>query len=396
MKVVQINCSSFGSTGNIAKDIHKRLVENGDESHIFYGVGSNGENISRIGSQLDVKIHAVLSRNFGKQGYFSKLATKGLIRKIEKINPDVIHLHNLHGSYLNLPLLFKFLKKSEAKKVITLHDCWLFTGKCPHFTEVQCYKWKESCGDCPQLSIYPKSKKDTTKKCLQDKKEWLSGIDNLKIVAVSNWLRDTAKQSFLNQYSIETIYSGIDESVFKEKKDDYIRNKYNLNGKFIILGVSSEWKNQKGLDDFLKLSKLIDEDEIIVLVGLTEEQIKEMPKNIIGIKRTESKEELSQLYSCANVFVNTSREETFGLVTAEAMACGTPVIVYDSTACSEIVTDESGYVASSKNVEEVYGYINKEKALPKKSKFKMVYSSSQMTKRYIELYKERSWKEVKD
>ena len=387
MKVVQINCSSFGSTGNIAKDIHKRLVENGDESHIFYGVGSNGENISRIGSQLDVKIHAVLSRNFGKQGYFSKLATKALIRKIEKINPDVIHLHNLHGSYLNLPLLFKFLKKSEAKKVITLHDCWLFTGKCPHFTEAQCYKWKESCGDCPQLSIYPKSKKDTTKKCLQDKKEWLSGIDNLKIVAVSNWLRDTAKQSFLNQYSIETIYNGIDESIFFPKEGSTVREKYNLSDKFVILGVSSNWNEQKGLGDFLKLSKMIDEDEIIVLVGLTDEQIQTMPKNIIGIKRTESKEELSQLYSCANVFVNTSIEETFGLVTAEAMSCGTPAIVYDSTACAEIVNDECGYIAFPKRIDEVLRYIKIEKNLPKKGKFKKFFLKSRMEQEYIKLYK---------
>ncbi|MBQ8351563.1 MAG: glycosyltransferase [Clostridia bacterium] len=348
MKVVQINCSASGSTGNIAKAIHRELLSQGDESYIFYSYGfgtATEQNMYPIGNYVSLHSHAVLSRYLGKQGYFSYFATRKLIRQIARLKPDVIHLHNLHGSYLHLPSLFKFLKKSESNVLITLHDCWLFTGKCPHFTVIGCHKWKETCGSCPQLSIYPRSKVDTTQKSLQDKKKWLSGFgDRLRIVAVSNWLRDTAKQSYLSQYSIETIYNGINVDMFFPRETKNVKNKYNLNGKFVILGVSSQWNEQKGLGEFLQLSQQLSEEEIIVLVGLTREQIQSLPHNIIGIQRTENQEELAELYSAADVFVNPSKEETFGLVTAEAMACGTPAIVYDSTACAEIVDEECGVI----------------------------------------------------
>ena len=341
MTIVQINCSANGSTGNIAKAIHRSLLAKGENSYIFFGVGTPTEkNMIRIGNDFSLHLHAVLSRNLGKQGYFSYFATRKLIRQLKKIKPDVIHLHNLHGSYVHLPLLFAYLKKAEASIVITLHDCWLFTGKCPHFTVVGCEKWKASCGNCPQLSIYPKSKKDTTSKCLADKKKWLSGFGNrLHIVTVSNWLRDTAMQSFLNQYQIHTVYNGIDPEIFHPLNDDFantIGEKYGIGkDKFVILGVASVWDDRKGLMEFINLSKKISHSDVIVLVGLSERQIRELPANVIGIRRTENQTELAQLYSRADLFINPSREETFGLVTAEAMACGPPVIVYDSTACSE-------------------------------------------------------------
>lgn len=338
MKVVQINCAAGGSTGTIAKAIHRGLMDLGHESYIFYGVGTATEkNMVRVGGYFSLHSHAVLSRNLGRQGYFSVLATLRMLRQIRNIDPDIIHLHNLHGSYLNLPLLFRYLKKSKAKIVVTLHDCWLFTGKCPHFTVAGCEKWKDTCGNCSQLSIYPRSKVDTTEKCLRDKKKWLSGFgDRLRIVTVSDWLRDTAKQSFLGQYSIQTIYNGIDCDTFSPKDGTVIRKKYRVENKFVILGVASVWDMRKALSVFLEMAKQLTEDETIVLVGLTKEQCAQMPSNIIGITRTENQQELAQLYSAANVFVNPSKEETFGLVTAEAMACGTPVVVYDSTACAEV------------------------------------------------------------
>ena len=346
MKVVQINCAAGGSTGTIAKAIHKRLIEQGHESCIFYGGGTATEkNMFRIGGYVSLHSHAVLSRNLGRQGYFSVFATLRFLKRLKMIGPDVIHLHNLHGSYLNLPLLFRYLKKTEAKIVVTLHDCWLFTGKCPHFTVAGCERWKESCGHCSQLSGYPRSKVDTTAKCLRDKKKWLSGFgDRLRVIAVSNWLRDTARASFLAQYTIETIYNGVDHSTFYPMDGAQVRKKYGLGERFVILGVSSNWNEQKGLGEFLRLSEQLAEDEVIVLVGLTREQAAQMPERIVGITRTEDQRELAQLYSAADVFVNTSREETFGLVTAEAMACGTPVVVYDSTACGEIVEPEDGVV----------------------------------------------------
>lgn len=339
MKVVQINCAAGGSTGTIAKAIHGELIERGHESYIFYGFGTpTKENMIRVGGYFSLHSHAVLSRNLGLQGYFSVLATMRMLRRIRKINPDIIHLHNLHGSYLNLPLLFRYLKKSTANIIVTLHDCWLFTGKCPYFTVAGCEKWKDACGKCSQLPGYPRSKVDTTAKCLRDKKKWLSDFgDRLQIVTVSDWLRDTAKQSFLGQYSVRTIHNGIDCDIFSPKDDAAIRKKYCLENKFVLLGVASAWDKRKGLSVFLEMAKQLTEDEVIVLVGLTEAQCAQMPHNVIGITRTENQQELAQLYSAANVFINPSKEETFGLVTAEAMACGTPVVVYDSTACAEVV-----------------------------------------------------------
>ncbi|MDY3929288.1 MAG: glycosyltransferase [Clostridia bacterium] len=387
MKIVQINCSSTGSTGNIAKEIQKKLLANGDESYIFYGIGSSDEkNMFRIGNYFDLHLHAVLSRNLGMQGYFSYTSTKKLIKKLNEIAPDIIHLHNLHGSYINLSLLFNYLKLTKTNVVITLHDCWLFTGKCPHFTEKACYKWKQNCGNCPQLAIYPRSKVDTTSKCLRDKKKWLSGFKNrMRIVAVSNWLRDTAKQSYLSQYPIETVYNGVDTCIFHPVSGERVRKKYSLGDKYIILGVSSNWNEQKGLNDFLKLSNQISENEIIVLVGLSERQISQMPSNVVGIKRTENKEELAELYSAANVFVNTSKEETFGLVTAEAMSCGTPVVVYNSTACAEIVNNENGYILNPEQSDLLIYYIRKakEKVFPPCSE----YTNERMVDKYISLYR---------
>ena len=389
MTVVQINCSANGSTGNIAKAIHRSLLSNGYNSYIFFGGGTPTENnMIRIGNYFSLHSHAVLSRNLGKQGYFSIFATIKLIQQLKKIQPDIIHLHNLHGSYLNLPLLFRYLKNSSANIVLTLHDCWLFTGKCPYFTVAGCNKWKESCGNCPQLNIYPRSKVDTTSKCLLDKKKWLSGFgDRMHIVAVSNWLRDMAKQSYLNQYPINTIYNGIDIEVFRPMNGNVIGEKYGINeDKFVILGVASVWDDRKGLAEFFDLSKKISDSDIIVLVGLSEQQISELPPNIIGIRRTENQTELAQLYSRANIFVNPSKEETFGLVTAEAMACGTPTIVYNSTACAEVI-DETSIALPIDGKKKLIDAVNEIKAQGYvQSELADIFKKESMTGGYISEY----------
>lgn len=395
MKVVQINGAAFGSTGNIVKAIHRRLLAEGHDSTVFYDFGTATEpKMFRIGNDFALHSHAVLSRNLGKQGYFSHLPTLKLIRKLKKIQPDVVHLHNVHGSYVNLPMLFRYLKKSTARVVITLHDCWLFTGKCTHFVVAGCEKWKEHCGHCPQLAAYPRSKVDTTVKSLQDKKKWLSGFgDRMRVVAVSHWLRDTARQSFLAQYPVDTIYNGIDCTVFQPVDGAAVREKYGLQDKFVILGVSSNWNEQKGLSEFLQMAQWLAEDEVIVLVGLTETQVAAMPAGIVGITRTEDQAELAALYSAADVFVNTSQEETFGLVTVEAMACGTPVVVYDSTACAEVVSEGCGYVARPGDVEQVFRYIREAKEKPIAAASTLVqsvrerYTTDRMVEEYVSLYR---------
>ncbi len=392
MRVVQINCAASGSTGKIAKAIHYVLLAQGDESYIFYGFGGCDEkNVIRIGNDFDLHLHAVLSRNLGRQGYFSHAATNKLIRQIQSIDPDVIHLHNLHGSYLNLPMLFRFLRTSRAKILITLHDCWLFTGKCAHFTEVNCFRWKENCGQCPNLSVYPRSKVDTTEQTLADKKKWLSGFgERMRIITVSNWLCDTAKESFLKQYPIQTIYNGIDINIFKPVPGNKIREKYGLQKNYIILGVAYHWGERKGLKEFLKLADQLDENEKIVLIGLTQEQIADMPDQILGITKTESQQELVEWYSAADVFINPSKEETFGLVTAEAMACGTPAIVYQSTACAE-VTDDSCVVMPADQNCYLRDAVNEIKSRRKSNDCRQhiidSFSLNKMVEGYLDAYK---------
>lgn len=386
MRIVQINCSASGSTGNIAKAIKRHLEAKGHTGYIFYEGGiATEKKMFRIGNYFSLHLHSVLSRNLGKQGYFSLLPTLRMIRRIKKIKPDVVHLHNLHGSYLHLPVLFRYLKESKTMVTVTLHDCWLFTGKCPHFTVVGCNKWKEECGKCPQLHVYPKSKIDTTKQCLRDKKQWLSGFENrMRVVAVSDWLKSVAKTSFLAQYPIQTIYNGIDCNVFCPREGSAVRAKYRLDNKFVILGVSANWNEQKGLGEFLQLAEHLSEDEVIVLVGLTQAQLAGMPPQIIGIERTEDKDELAALYSAADVFVSTSKEESFGLVTIEAMACGTPVIVYNSTACAEAVDETSGFVMQGDHtLQDCVRLAREEKKIPTK-----VFSEKEMVEQYLKLYLE--------
>lgn len=384
MKVVQINCSASGSTGGIATAIHRQLLADGHDSYVFYEGGNATEkNMFRIGNYFELHSHAVLSRNLGRQGYFSHLPTGRLIRRLKAISPDVIHLHNLHGSYLNLPMLFRYLKKSSAKILITLHDCWLFTGKCPHFTVAGCEKWKEACGGCTQLASYPRSKVDTTKKCLRDKKKWLGGFgDRVKIIAVSNWLQGVAKESFLSQYPIETIYNGIDCSVFHPMDGTAVREKYKIGNRFMILGVASDWDARKGLGAFLELAQELEEDACIVLVGLTQQQMASLPANVIGIARTENRQELAQLYAAADIFINPSREETFGMVTAEAMACGTPVMVYDSTACAEIVGSEDGLILKDQKLGDAVR--NMRLQPPKRAH--TVFNQETMVAKYVDEY----------
>lgn len=394
LKVLQINCASNGSTGNLAKSIHKALIDSGHESIIYYGIGcSDDKDIKPVSSMFFVHIHSVLSRYTGMQGYFSFIPTLKLIRKIKKFSPDIIHLHNLHGSYINLPILFRFLKKYNKKTVITLHDCWLFTGKCPHFVEVGCYRWLESCGNCLQLQTYPRSKFiDRTSKNLVHKKKWLDGFANLYIVTVSDWLKEMALRSHLNKYPIQRIYNGIDTTVFYPRDTERVVSKYNIKGKFIILGVASSWDDRKGLKEFIKIANEFPQD-VVILVGLSQEQSEKLPDNILTIHRTENKNELAEIYSAADVFMNFSKEETFGLVVTEAMACGTPAIVYNSTACPEVITPETGFVAEPTQFNQIVNTIEriKRKELVLNSEdcvenVKNNYNKELMCKRYIDFY----------
>lgn len=390
-RLVQINVTCNGSTGRIMEQIQRKAEDEGWEAYSFFGRGkpSNGK-CYKIGNKIGIIWDVFLTRVFDKHGHGNKIVTRKLIKKIEEIDPDVIQLHNIHGYYINIQILFKYLKKCNKKIVWTLHDCWAFTGHCAHFTFPKCDKWKEGCsGKCLRKKDYPQCLlKSNVKFEYNLKKELFSGIDNLTIITPSNWLEQLVKESFLNEYDIKIINNGIDLNMFKPTKNIDIREKYNIpREKKIILGVASVWNRTKGLDEFVELNKVIDHSKyIIVLVGLKNKQKAGLPNNIIGIKRTENVEELANLYTEAVVLYNPSKEETFSLVTAEAIACGTPAIVYNNSAVCEIVNEENGYILNiqdKKKEDKIIEYIKNIKRFNPVEK----YGLENMTKKYFTIYK---------
>lgn len=356
MKVLQINSvCGFGSTGRIATDLYKILEDEGHECVIAYGRGTAPEEIKtiKIGSKIDNYIHVAKTRIFDKQGFSSTKATKKFIEKVKKYNPDIIHLHNIHGYYINIEILFKYLKEAKKPVIWTLHDCWAFTGHCSHFDYVGCDKWKNECRNCEQKNEYPTSKIiDNSNWNYLRKKELFTSIENMTIVTPSRWLAKLVKESFLSKYPVKIINNGIDLHVFKSTKGDF-RKKYNLKNKFIILGVANIWDKRKGLNVFLELAKKIDKNKVIVLVGLNKKQLKDLPQNVIGISRTNNVKELAEIYTEANVFLNPTLEDNFPTVNLEALACGTPVITYDTGGSGECIDTMSGVVINDKSIESI-------------------------------------------
>lgn len=357
MKLLEINvCSGCKSTGRIASDIAGLFVQqNGNEAVIAYGRGyvDRGIKTYKICDKNVVRLDALKSRVFDNAGFNSKSATVRFIEWVKEYDPDIIHLHNIHGYYINVEILFRYLKTCGKKVIWTLHDCWPFTGHCAYFDYVGCERWRDGCHDCPQKKEYPASVVlDRSRKNYEQKKALFTGVPNMTLVAVSEWLAGLAAQSFLGGYPIVTIQNGIDHSVFKPTESD-ILEQYGLSGKRVVLGVASVWSPRKGLHHFLKLSEMLSDEYRIVLIGLSESQISALPPNILGIRATNSIEELARWYTAAYVFVNPSVEETFGLVTVEAMACGTPVIVFNRTAVPEVVNEECGVVCAENDAETI-------------------------------------------
>lgn len=358
MRVLQINAVyGSGSTGKMVEELHKYLKENGIESFVACAKGCDHSQPDQfsIGSSIDMKIHSLYARISGLQGYSSKKATQELIRYIRQCNPDIVHLGNLHSNFVNIKMLFRFLGEEQIATVLTLHDCWFYTGKCSHYTVDNCYKWKTTCGNCPRLKKdIPSWYFDRTRKMLDDKRRSYNGLKKLAVVGVSEWITKEAKQSVLKDANIIcTIHNWINLDIFREKKEEAaeLKKKLNLNDKYVLLGVAAVWGNIKGLDNFINIAKLLNNDEIIVLVGRVNDV--DLPPNIINIPEIKNAEELAVYYSMADLFLQLSPEESFGKVVAEAMACGTPIITIDSTANAELVTSETGFVCQKDNVQEI-------------------------------------------
>ncbi len=347
MNILQINAvCGIGSTGRIATEMHAILLSQGHETSVAFGryKARNCIDNIRIGSRFDTYLHVARTRLFDQHGFGSVSATKAFVSKIKTLNPDLVHLHNLHGYYIHIGLLFEYLKSINKPIVWTLHDCWAFTGHCSHFDFIGCSRWQKECHDCPLKSEYPKSLwLDNSRGNFQQKKALFIGVDNLTIVTPSQWLADLVKKSFLGDYPVKVINNGIDLSVFQSSSSTF-RNQYKLEDKFILLGVATDWNERKGYGYFLKLVKRLKFDEILVLVGVSENQIKKLPHNIIGIAKTNNTSELAEIYSMADVFVNPTLEEVLGLVNLEALSCGTPVVTFNSGGSPECLDETCGLV----------------------------------------------------
>ena len=356
-KLFQINVAiNYGSTGKIAEQVGSLVMQWGWDSYIAHGryINTSNSKAIKVGGILDWFFHALMTRLTDKHGLFSRIATRKLIRKISAINPDIIHLHNIHGYYINFKILFEYLRKTNIPIVWTLHDCWTMTGHCTHFEYAGCERWKTGCFDCPEKMSYPTSLLfDCSRKNHIAKRELFTSVKNMTIVPVSNWLGGIVKESFLKDYEVNVIHNGVDIQKFQPTQSD-IREEYSIFDKKIILGVASPWGRRKGLTDFFELGQYISSEKYqIVLIGLSENQIKQLPNGIIGLTRTESVEALAKWYSVADVFVNPTYEDTYPTTNLEAISCGTPLITYRTGGSPESVTLQTGRVVERGNVEGI-------------------------------------------
>ncbi len=390
MKVVQINsvCGQ-GSTGKIAVDISKSLTDKGIENYILYGVGKSEypQGIS-ISDMYYVKMNIAMTRLFGKHGFYSHGATHKLIKYLKRIKPDVIHLHNIHGHYLNVRMLFWYIKKHNIKTIWTLHDCWSFTGHCSHFNFVGCDKWKTGCHNCEQLREYPVSLIfDRSRGGYKAKNKVFSGVNDMTIVTPSDWLKNLVSESFLKDYKTLTVNNGIDLSLFKPCESD-IKERLGIGDKKMLLAVSGHFGERKGYRYYLDLAKRLPKDYVLVMVGVSEAQKSELPKNVIGITRTENQRELAELYTAAEAMVNLTLEDTFPTVNIESIACGTPVITWEIGGSPEVAGDECGIVTKALDLDGIYDAImsvtkDEDKCI-KRAQDK--FDKSKMIETYIELY----------
>ena len=360
MRIIHIN-STFnkGSTGRIVFDIHTLLKNQNISSKVFYGrfqKNNSDINVHYIGGIITNFLHLLITRLFDLHGRGSLIYTFNLIKRIKKYKPDIIHLHNIHGYYLNYPIFFDFLKSSNIKVVWTFHDAWPFTGHCAYFDFSNCNKWKTQCSSCPELKSYPKSiGVDNSYNNYNLKKQKFTSLDNkqLTIVSPSKWLKEKVNLSFLSKFNSIVINNGINLSIFKPT-DSNFRTKYNLIDSFLILGVANSWTRRKGLNFFVELSKIIPDNFKIILIGLNSNQMKEIPSSIIGISSINNPNELAKIYTAVDVYVNPTLEDNFPTTNLESLACGTPVITFDTGGCGEVVNKSNGFVLKNKNTEDLF------------------------------------------
>ena len=400
MKVAIINTViGTGSVGRIACGTADEIMENGGEALLCRGRGEEvrGYDNYRIGSDQDMFCHGVLTRITDRHGLYSRGATHRLIKKLTEYDPDVIQLHNVHGYYVNYPVLFDWLRSFGKPIVWTLHDCWSFTGHCAHFEYCGCDKWCSDigCFDCPEKNEYPASyMRDASKTNFALKKEHFTGIPGMHLVTPSKWLKEAVSRSFLSDYPVQVINTGIDLDVFRPLEGSEIREKYGIGNRTLLLGVANPWRETKGMYDFASLYEMLEKKRpgefSIAMIGLKPSQMDRLPEGIIRIIHTDSVEELAQWYSTADVYVNLTYGDTFPTTNIEALACGTPVISYDAGGSGEIVTEDTGAVVEKADLEAVMEAVDRIKARDMSEncvKRASGFAKRDKYKEYHELYK---------
>ena len=399
MKVLHINAVyGVGSTGVIVEDIHKLSMKNGIESCVAYSTTPRDPDSIpfgyAIGKTLGKKAHAFLCRINGKQAYFSRPETKKLLKYMDKVKPDIVHLHNLHNNYIHLNKLLDYLAKKDISTVITLHDCWFYTGGCIHYTGAKCNRWLEECGNCPIKRMdTQRYLRDSSRRVLCDRKRYFGAIGDLTVVGVSEWITNEGTRTFLKGRRALPIHNGINTEFFVDTPSK-IKEKLGIQDKFVLLGMSNKWLlsiNKEALNYF---SANMPRDAVMVIVGCNEEQKASLPENVIGMDYIYERETLRQVYSMADVFVNCTREESLSLVNVEAQSCGTPTVTYRNTGAQETVDNVNSFSVETENYQALF-----EKAMEIKANGKAKYSQGcrdfvvdkfdrgENYKKYIELYK---------
>lgn len=390
MKVVQLNITcGVGSTGKICLAVSELLNEKGVENYVLFSEGESDYKYAvKYADRFEIKLEALKSRVFGNYGFNSKKLAERLITKLDEIEPDIVHLHNLHGHGCNLEMLFNYFREKKIRLFWTFHDCWAFTGYCPHYDMIECDKWQRQCSECPQKGAYSfffdKSDKLYTKK-----QKLFTGLD-LTIITPSEWLKSQVKKSFLRNCEVKVINNGIDLDVFRPRESDF-REKYNLTDEFIILGVAFNWDKRKGIDVFSDLARTLPSDCRIVLVGTDENTKKLLPKNVITIDRTENQQELAEIYTASDLFVNATREDTFPTVNIESLACGTPVLTFKTGGSPEIIDVSCGMAVEKNDVDSLRDaviYIKDKQPFTKEAcvKKSAEYQKDDKFREYAEIY----------
>lgn len=405
MKVLQLNTvCGRGSVGKITVDLYRTLKEQGEEGVILYGRDNAPEDVNaiKVGTKTDFYAHALLGVLTGKGGFGSGKITEKMIEIIKKEQPDIIHLHNIHGFYVQVEGLFSYIKEANIPVVWTLHDCWSFTGHCAYFDYVSCDKWQTGCNNCPQhRQAYPYSIVDYSMEAYQRKKQAFSNVERLMIVTPSKWLASLVDHSFLKEYPIEVIPNGIDLDSFNEQADgETFRQSHHLQDKFVILGVANVWEQRKGLIHFIKLQEMLEqadskaplhkENTQIILVGVDKKTKKKLPEGILGIERTNGVKQLAAIYQAADVYVNATLEDNFPTTNLEALACGNPVITFDTGGSTESINDSCGIVTRTRDAKGIYEALEQLKKEPKTQENCLIqgrsYDKKKRFQEYLDLY----------